>query len=59
MMGIRKMERENLILTPAPPVYYSPHEKEKEPEQMIFPFMDETPPSKTFDFIMEEKENGI
>ena len=53
------MERENLILTPPHPVYYSPHEKEKEPEQKIFSFMDETPPSKTFDFIMEEKENGI
>jgi len=58
-MEFRKMERENLILTPPHPVYYSPHEKEKEPEQKIFSFMDETPPSKTFDFIMEEKENGI
>jgi hypothetical protein len=31
-------------------------EKEKGPEQTEFPFMDETPPTKVFPFMIEEEK---
>jgi len=31
-------------------------EKEKDPEQTEFPFMDETPPTKVFPFMIEEEK---